>query len=109
MLEGLKLMMETDGKAEIERLTTDLNRQHQINKNMKKEVLELNELITDHIQMSRKKIEERDREIAMWKQKYESATNISSNIKVEDDEVLFVKTDSNNPPRLSLETIKEEE
>lgn len=44
----------------MEKLNAELSRQQTINKNMKREVLELNELITDHIQMSRKKIEERD-------------------------------------------------
>jgi hypothetical protein len=44
----------------VEKLNAELSRQQTINKNMKREVLELNELITDHIQMSRKKIEERD-------------------------------------------------
>jgi len=58
----------------VERLSSELNRQQTINKNMKREVLELNELITDHIQMSRKKIEERDQEIARLK----ATANISS-------------------------------
>lgn len=47
-----------------------MTKQYAINMNMKREVLELNELITDHIQMSRKKLEERDAEIVAWKKKY---------------------------------------
>jgi hypothetical protein len=55
--------------------------------NMKKEVLELNELITDHIQMSRKKLDERDKEIIAWKIKYEKLLerNLGS-IKIEEEE-----------------------
>lgn len=54
---------------------------------MKKEVLELNELITDHIQMSRKKLDERDKEIIAWKIKYEKLLerNLGS-IKIEEEE-----------------------
>lgn len=51
---------------------------------MKREVLELNELITDHIQMSRKKIDEKDKEIMLLRQKYEMVAK--PNIKVEDEE-----------------------
>lgn len=61
-----------------------MDRQFQINKNMKREVLELNELITDHIQMSRKKIDEKDKEIMLLRQKYEMVAK--PNIKVEDEE-----------------------